>query len=524
MTDVPHPAAKRRENTILKNVTSNWAALVVNIGVSFFLAPFVVASLGNVYYGIWTLLNQFTGYLWLFDFGVRESVIKYVAQYHATGEYERVDATVNTSLVLYTPIAILTMLGTVGMAALLPYIFTIPADSVFEARVALLLTGGSIAQSFVFNVFVGVLMGLRRYYLVSRMGIVFSLLRSGLIVLALKAGYGIIALGLIQFALGTLMGGIVVWYALKFLPTYRPRLLRPERAELTRIFNYSRFVVGNNLGDKLIFSTDALVIGILQPVSMLTYYAIAGSLIGYLRNLMQASASVLNPETSALAARRDDERLGSLFATATKAAVLLGLPVCIGFFVLGTRFISLWVGPQYGPLSGQVLAVLATAHVFGLPTYCISAVMYGLDRHRIIAKWRGVEAAINITLSVIFVYQFGIIGAALGTLCSHVFIAGLVLPRAMAGVIRLDLRAYYVSTYLRPMLAGIPFALACLGVETLAPQSLVTFAALGALAMPVYALSVWGIALTPQQRHAAGARLRQLLPGRRPLATTEGRP
>ena len=191
------------------------------------------------------------------------------------------------------------MLGTVGMAALLPHVFNIPADSVFEARVTLLLTGGSIAQSFVFNVFVGVLMGLRRYYLVSRMGIVFSLLRSGLIVLALKAGYGIIALGLIQFALGTLMGGIVVWYALKFLPTYRPRLVRPERAELTRIFNYSRFVVGNNLGEKLIFSTDALVIGTLQPVSMLTYYAIAGSLIGYLRNLMQASASVLNPETSA---------------------------------------------------------------------------------------------------------------------------------------------------------------------------------------------------------------------------------
>ena len=58
MTGAAPPVAKRRESTILKNVTSNWAALVVNIAVSFFLAPFVVASLGNVYYGIWTLLNQ----------------------------------------------------------------------------------------------------------------------------------------------------------------------------------------------------------------------------------------------------------------------------------------------------------------------------------------------------------------------------------------------------------------------------------------------------------------------------------
>ena len=519
MTDTVQPAVKRRESTILKNVTSNWAALVVNIAVSFFLAPFVVASLGNVYYGIWTLLNQFTGYLWLFDFGVRESVIKYVAQYHATGEYDRIDATVNTSLFLYTPIAVLTLIGTAGMAALLPHIFNIPADSVFEARVALLLTGTSIAQSFVFNVFVGVLMGLRRYYLVSRMGIAFSLLRSALIVLALKAGYGIVALGVIQLSLGTLMGGLVLWHALKFLPTYRPRLVRPAREELTRVFNYSRFVVGNNIGEKLIFSTDALVIGALQPVSMLTFYAIAGSLIGYLRNLMQASASVLNPETSALAAERDDARLGTLFATATQAGMLVGLPVCIGLFILGTRFVSLWVGPEYGPLSGQVLMVLATAHAFGLPHYCISAVLYGLDRHRIIARWRGVEAIINLGLSILFVYQFGIIGAALGTLCSHVFIAALVLPRAMARVIPLNLRDYYVTTYFRPLLAGVPFALACVGVEALAPASLLTFAALGVLALPVYALSVWVIALRPAQRADARARLRRLMPRprRRPV-------
>lgn len=522
MSAPAQPPPNRREGTILKNVTSNWAALVVNIAVSFFLAPFVVASLGSVYYGIWTLLNQFTGYLWLFDFGVRESVIKYVAQYHATGEYDRIDSTVNTSLFLYTPIAILTVLGTSAMAAALPYAFNIPDDAVFEARVTLLLTGGSIAQSFVFNVFVGVLMGLRRFYLVSRMGILFTLLRSGLIVLALKAGYGIIALGLIQFALGTLMGGIVVWHALRFLPTYRVRLLVPQRDELKRVFNYSRFVVGNNIGEKVIFSTDALVIGALQPVSMLTYYAIAGSLIGYLRNLMQASASVLNPETSALAARREDARLGALFATATKSGVLVGLPVCIGLFVLGTRFVSLWVGPQYGPLSGQVLMVLATAHAFGLPHYCISAVLYGLDRHNIIARWRGVEAAVNLALSIVFVYQFGIIGAALGTLCSHVFVAAFVLPRAMAGVIPLNLRDYYVSTYVRPLVAGIPFALACLGVEALAPASLVTFAALGALALPVYALSVWLVALTPAERAAASARVRRLLPaGRRPAPSSE---
>ena len=507
--------ASRGEGSILKNVTSNWAALVVNILISFFLAPFVVASLGSVYYGIWTLLNQFTGYLWLLDFGVRESVVKYVAEYHASGEHDRLESTVNTSLFLYTAIAVLTMAGTAAMALALPYAFNIPPESVREARLTLLLTGGTIAQGFVFNVFVGVLMGLRQFYVVSRMGILFTAMRATLIVLALKTGNGIVALGLIQLGLGLFIGLIVVWRSRRALPTYRPRVVVPTRTDFTRVFNYARFVVANNIGEKVVFSADAIVIGALLPVAKLTDYAIGGSLVGYLRNMMLATVSVLNPVSSAMAARREDERLGELFTAASKACMIIGLPICIGMIVLGERFISLWMGAKYGHLSGQVLAVLATAHLFGLPHYCVSAVLYGLDRHRIMARWRTVEAALNLSASVVLVLKYGVIGAALGTLVSHVVIAAIALPRAMAGVIRLRLRAYYLSTYLWPFVAGIPFALACVGIEALAPSSLITLAGLGAAALPIYAACVWLIALTREERGLYGSRLSKLLPGQR---------
>ena len=85
----------------------------------------------------------------------------------------------------------------------------------------------------------------------------------------------------------------------------------------------------------------------------------------------------------------------------------------------------------------------------------------------------------------------------------------------------MNLRDYYLSTYFRPLLAGIPFALACVGVELLAPTSLVTFAALGVLALPVYVVFVWFIALTAAERSAAGARIRRMLPSRLRAAPPE---
>ena len=57
-----------------------------NTLVSFLLAPLVVNSLGSVYHTVYgPSLSQFTGYLWLFDFGVRESVVELVTVFSSVG-------------------------------------------------------------------------------------------------------------------------------------------------------------------------------------------------------------------------------------------------------------------------------------------------------------------------------------------------------------------------------------------------------------------------------------------------------
>ena len=499
----------RLKANILKNVTSNWMALSTNILLSFFMAPFIVRSLGNVYYGIWVLLSQFTGYLWLFDFGVRESVIKYVAQYQANERYEELGATVNAALFLYSGIASLTLLATVAMSLALPYLFNIPTESVTDARWTLLCTGASVAQGFVFNVFVGVLMGLQRWYLVSRMGVLFSLVRAALIVIALSAGHRIVALAAIQLTVSTVGNLMVLWLAWRSLPEYKPRLVLPRREEITKVFGYSKYVLGNNIGEKVVFGTDGVVIGAFLPIATLTYYSIAGSLAGYLRMFMVTMAAVLNPVSSALEAKQDTERLATLFFQASKTSVILGLPVCIGFIILGSRFIGLWMGPSFALISGRVLVILAIATLFGLPHYCISMVLYGLGRHRIMAQWRAVEAVMNIVLSVTLVQSLGLIGVALGTLCPHVLIAAGVLPYKMAGVMNFRLRNYYVSIYGRPFLASLPFAGACYVIDTMvSPGSLVTFFPSVAMALAVYVTPCWFLALSAVERRAILARVK----------------
>lgn len=489
---------------IVRNVTTGWANIVVGVVFAFVLAPLTVRSLGAVHYGIWTLLMQITGYLWLFDFGVRESVVKYVAQYRAAGEPEHIETTVRTAVSIYSVVSLATMACAVILAVLLPYLFNIPVEEVTTAQLTAVLVGATVAQSFVFNVFVGVVMGLQRFYLISRLGILFTVGRGVVMYVLLKAGFGLLALAFVQFAT-TLASNLLVYrLARRELPGISFRLLRPTRQEAMKLFNYGKYVLVANVGDKLVFATDSIVIGIFQPIAALTYYAIGGTLIEQLRTFVTSMGTILNPLSSDLEARRESRTLITVVLSGAKAAMLLGLPVCIGFIVLGEQFIALWMGEEFAPQAGAVLTVLAVGHLIGLPYYTISAVLYGLGRHRIVAWSRIFEGVLNLLLSVILVQRYGVVGVAIGTIVPHILVVAAILPTVLPRWVPIDLREYYVSTYARPFLAAVPFTFACLLIaEEIVPASFFSFFGLIAAAMPLYFVPIWFLSLTAGERAAA---------------------
>src|SRR6202161_1857480 len=100
---------KVEKKRILKNVGSSWSALATNVIVGVFLSPVILHRLGDAAYGIWILIFSVTGYYGLFDLGIRSSIIRYVSKYSATGENEKLASFVNTSLVAYTVIGVVSM-------------------------------------------------------------------------------------------------------------------------------------------------------------------------------------------------------------------------------------------------------------------------------------------------------------------------------------------------------------------------------------------------------------------------------
>ena len=452
---------------IIRNLSTNWAALLVSVFVSFLLAPFVVHKLGNTYYGIWAVIGQFTGYLYLLDFGIRESVIRYASKYREQDRSEDLATVVQVSFYIYLLIAALC----IGVSGIVAYFFTsifgLDASYRVEVGIAVLLIGGTIGQVFLFNVFNGLLMGFQRYDLFNAINIVGTIVRAGAFVAALDAGFGIVALAAIQFLIA-LVSGLLL--ALKSVQIARRNgvnisLKSPKWDSVleirSKLVRYSAYVFINNMGQKIVFMTDAILIGVFLPVAQVTYYAIAATLIGYLRTLLASSAQIFNPLISQLSAQNNESSVRYAFTSGTRLLLFISLPIGLAFVFLGDVFISLWMGEEYKKLSGMVLLILAVSQILSAPHQVVSSALYGLNRHKFLAQMRVLEASSNILLSIALIPHFGILGVAIGTAVPHIVLVTIFLPAYGSKQVGIRLSSYFMKGYLRPLIAAIPFAVGC---------------------------------------------------------------
>jgi len=269
------------------------------------------------------------------------------------------------------------------------------------------------------------------------------------------------------------------------------------------LINYGKYVFLNNISSKIIFATDAVVIGIFLPVSVITFYAIPSSLVSYMRGLIEMSTWVLTPFFSELESKNDMAKIKSILARGTKLSLLLGLPIGIVYLFMGKNFISLWMGSEYGEGSAFVLIILTLPAIFGLWRPIINSALHGLSRHHIIAYLLIGEASVNIILSVIFVKIWGIVGVALGTAIPHILFMGIILPVVVCRNLGISTINYLRKSILPPFFSSIPFTACCYVVSVYFPaKNLVVFFLWVAAILPVFCVSAWYISFSKVERDA----------------------
>ena len=420
------------------------ALLVCNIGVAFYLMPFIIHALGNRMYGFWTLIGTFLGYYGLLDLGLSSAVSRFVSRAFGQQDYDEMNYVINTSLVLFGFVGLVALVISIIAMLLCPFFIQNASEALLFRKVIFIL-GCSIAIGFPMRALSGVLTAQIRYDLISCIELVKLFIRTLFIVIFISKGYGILALAIITFVVETI-GHIINFRLVKrCLPQLRLTLSLVNVQKIRLLFSYSKYTFIAQIADHLRFKVDSFIIAGFLNLSMVTPYYIATRLIDYFGQFIVSAVGMMSPVFSQYESRGDFESIRKWFLQVTRLSVILSFFGGSSIIFYGGPFIERWMGLDYKS-SYYVLLILSVSSIAALMQNPSIGLLYGISKHKYYAISNSCEGILNLILSIILVKYYGIYGVAMGTAIEMIIFKLFIQPIYTCRVIKLSLYKYYFQT------------------------------------------------------------------------------
>lgn len=445
---------------LLRNVFSNWVALVVIGAISFFLTPFMIHRLGDFEYGVYTLAFSVVGYSDLLEQGIRSTLLRFVARLSGRGDREGLDSVFSTAMALALAIAAVMVLGCMGLSHILPAFFRLSAErQILFSRLVVLL-GWNVGVAVPALLLGAYLAGLQRFDLYNVGAIIRMVCRAALIVMVLLRGQHVVAVAACVLASTVLSIPINSWMIWKVDPGLKlsPRLVRLRTSR--ELLTFSFWTLLNNAGQLLRDSTDSIVIGRVLGAALITPFAVAARLVDYFRPIIRDMVSPLLPRFSELDGQGKEEEIRQLFLCMTRFSALASLAIGSILLLHGRTLLLLWVGERYVS-SYPVLVLLTVGALASLAQFGTVNVLTAMGRHRAYGMWTLGEGLANLVLSVIWAYRYGIVGVALGTAVPLLAVKLTLQPWYVMRVIHMSVGEYVGKALARPLAICLVFLAFC---------------------------------------------------------------
>lgn len=442
----------------LRNAGANAARVIASALIALLLPPILIQTLPPASYNTWLLVLQLAAYVGYLELGVQSAMSRFVAHEVELNRVDELSRVMSSALFLMTGVAVAGMLLSLGLAGVMPYVFSdIPRDLRGDTRLAVVLVGMSVATGFPAAVLSGAYMGLRRYEIPAGILVTGKLLGAALVATAALVT-GSMRLMAVSMTLANLASHALLWLVYdrsRFrVPLGRSWVSwRAMRAVLQHCGSLQVWT----LGTILVSGLDLTIVGI-WDFDAVAYFAIAALAVSFVGQLQGSVISVLMPEAAALHARRAQEALGRMLVRFTRYGTLVLLAAGVPLFLGAEPLLTLWVGSDFATHASPLLRVLLVANTIRLMSLPYSILLVGVGEHGRVWFSPIAGGVVNAAVSVAATMAYGAIGAALGTLVGGILETGLHvvynLPRTRA--LRVSPRELLLGGLLRPTLILIP--------------------------------------------------------------------
>ncbi len=455
-------------DTIARNTAFNMAGRIWEALLSLVLIPYIIARIGEPYFGLWALIGSFVGYVGLVDLGFGSGFVKYIAEHHARRDTPAISAVVSTGLLFYLALGLVVLavswplaepaLRQVQHSGLLSAEFLPAALLLIKWRLVLFVAASTL------GVFTAVQSGLQRMGITNALSFAASLVKAVATIAFLESGVGVMGLMYAEFAAFALIAAASVPIAFRLVPGLRISVAAWRRDVFRNLFSFGGYAQVARLANLIMMETDKVIAGFWGgALNWTARYEIAQNPANKVRQIPAMVLSALIPVVSDLDARGDDARLRRLYLRSTKYLASIAVPVTLLAAALGGSLIRTLMGGGYEQSAG-VFRIIVIGYLLNvLPGGGINIAL-GKGRADLQMKTGVISMTSNIVFTILLVLTIGFYGIPLGTafsmLVSWVWFLGAM--RRLIGVRAGELLRVSV---LWPVLASVPGTIACAALD-----------------------------------------------------------
>lgn len=313
------------------------------------LTPFIIKSLGDAEYGLYTLIGAFVGYISVLDFGLNNTIVRFVAKYRAEKDKKGEENFLAITMGVYGLISIIIALVGVVLYFNLDTIFSnsLTFEELAKAKVMFIILILNLAITLPGGAFTAICSGYEHFVFPRTINIVRYIVRSAMVVGLLLAGgdaIGLVLLDTVMNLLVILFNGFYVFKKLNVAFKFHYF----EMPLIKEIFSYSIWVFILALVWEFQWKAGQIVLGTLTNTTMVAVYAVGIMLGSYYGAFAGAINGVFLPRaTKMIVENATGEELTLMMIKIGRISFIASLLVFGGFVLYGKQFILLWVGEIY---------------------------------------------------------------------------------------------------------------------------------------------------------------------------------
>jgi O-antigen/teichoic acid export membrane protein len=450
------------EPHLLRNAlfnSSSWCTIVL---VNLVAIPLFIRYLGVEGYGIYLLLTGLFGYFGLLDFGLSDSVVKYVAHHQELGNHESVAESVNAALLVQV------IGGGVGVSVLCVFnqqiikaLHVSPALA-HVASLGIYVSAVGFLFKMLLNTYNAALKGLQRFDILAKTTAGFSLATAITAVLVLIAGGGLLEV-IVVTALMTVANLVTVLLLVsRCIPRYRLGL-RVSRESFRALFGFGAYTFVTRIAGALNTYILQVVIAVILGAGAVAYFAVPLRVTSGMEAGLSSLVAVIFPFVSKLKAQENLETLQRLYSNASRYVVALSTPPYLFIIIFSRQILRIWLGPVFADKGWPVLALLATSSLLATWTMVPANTAFGTGDIKVTAAFSSVVAGLNLLFSVLFTIKLGVTGTAAAVLVTSAQ-APVFIWYVTSRVVRVSPRKYFGRVFAFHIAPACGFLLFSLGI------------------------------------------------------------